>query len=68
MKKDSVKWLEVMFNVVRHLAANSLPLRGHEECRNVEEGLSGGLFLNTLQTLVFEMQPELKTLAKTTHC
>ena len=38
--------------------------RGHEECSNIEEGLSGGPFINTLQTPVFEMQPELETLAK----
>ena len=64
MGTDNEKWLEDIFHVVRFLAANGLPFRGDDECLDFDGGLSGGLFLNTLQHLVFEMQPDLATLAK----
>ena len=61
---DNEKWLEVIFHVVRFLTANGLPFRGDDECLDFDGRLSGGLNLNTLQHLVFEMQPDLATLAK----
>ena len=64
IEEDHVKWLEVIFHIVRYLCANGLPFRGDEECLDFNEGLSGGLFLNTINTLVFQMQPELETIAK----
>ena len=64
MGTDNEKWLEVIFHVVRFLTANGLPFRGDNECLDFDSGLSGGLYLNTLQHLVFEMQPDLATLAK----
>ena len=64
LEQDHVKWLEVIFYVVRYLCANGLPFRGDEECLDFEKGLSGGLFLNTIDTLVFQLQPELATIAK----
>jgi hypothetical protein len=64
MEQDHIKWLEVIFNVVRHLCVNGLPFRGDEECLDFVQGVSGGLFLNTIENLVFQIQPELINIAK----
>ena len=45
--------------MIRHLAAEDLPFRGDNECLDVDKGLSGGLFLNTMQNLVFSLQPDI---------
>ena len=41
---ENRKWLEVIFHVIRYLAAEGLPLRGDDENLDFSEGLSGGLF------------------------
>ena len=41
------------------------PFRGDNEDLNLEGWVSGGLFLNTLQLLVFQLQPELANIFKT---
>ena len=61
---DSRKWVEVIFHVIRYLAAEGLPFRGDDESHDFEKGLSGGLFLDTMQNLVFELKPEIRALAK----
>ena len=64
MGSDNRKWVEVIFHVIRYLAADGLPVRGDDECLDFDQGLSGGLFLDTLQHLVFQLQPEIADLAK----
>ena len=64
LDSDNRKWIEIIFIVIRYLAADGLPFRGDVESLDFEKGLSGGLFLNTLQNLVFVLQPELAALGK----
>ena len=52
-----------MFSVVKCLVMNGLPLRGDIEVTDFDEGVSGGLFLNTFGHLLFKMDPELEALA-----
>ena len=54
---DHRRWLETIFIVMRHLATTGQPFRG-------EKSISGGLYLDTLNNLVFELQPELLNIAK----
>ena len=44
--------------MIRHLAAEGLP------SLDVNKGLSGGLFLNTMQNLIFNFQPDMANIAK----
>ena len=53
-----------MFHSIRYLEANDLPFRGDNEDLNLEGEVYGGLFLNTLQHLVFQLQPELANIFK----
>ena len=64
INNDHKTWLEVIFNVIRSLAADGLPLRGDDEQLDFEHGLAGGLFLNIMENLVFKLRPELLDLAK----
>ena len=46
------------------LGCKRFALQGDDECLDLDKELSGGLFLNTLQNLVFEIQPDTARLAK----
>ena len=61
---ENRKWLEVIFHIIRYLAAEGLPVRGDDENLDFSEGLSGGLCLDTIINLVFPLQPEIAALAK----
>ena len=61
---ENRKWLEVIFHVIRYLAAEGLPLQGDHENLDFSEGLSGGLFVDTSNNLVLPLQPEIAALAK----
>ena len=41
-----------------------LPFRADNECLDVDKGLSGGHFLNTMQNLVFNLQPDKANITK----
>ena len=64
VQNNHQKWLETTFHSIRYLAANGLPFRDDNEHLNLEGEVSGGLFLNTLQHLVFQLQPELANIFK----
>jgi hypothetical protein len=57
-------WLFAVFSVVKFLVMNGLPLRGDVEVTDFNEGVSGGLFLNTFSHLLFKMDPGLEALAR----
>ena len=61
---DHRRWLETIFIVMRHLTTTGQPFRGDTEILDFDKGISGGLFLDTLNNLVFELQPELLNIAK----
>ena len=61
---DHRRWLETICTVMRHLATTGQPFRGDTEILDFEKGISGSLFLDTLNNLVFELQPELLNIAK----
>lgn len=63
LENETKQWIEVIFTVVRHLAAEGQPFRGDTECRDIEAGISGGLFLNTIRNVVFKLQPEIEEIA-----
>ena len=57
-------WLFAVFSVVKFLVMNGLPLRWDVEVTDFDEGVSGGLFLNTFGHLLFKMDPGLEALAR----
>ncbi|CAB4036306.1 Zinc finger MYM-type 1 [Paramuricea clavata] len=57
-------WLKTVFNTTKYLVANGLSFRGHEENSTLEEGLSGGVYLNTFSDLIFPQDPHLQQIAK----
>ena len=56
---DQKQWLFAVFNVIRYLSANGLPLRGDTES-DIESG--GGLFMRAFSQLLFPLDPELFTI------
>ncbi len=52
---DSRKWVKEIFHVISYLAAKGLSLSGEDESHEFNQGLSGGLFLDTIQNLVFQL-------------
>jgi hypothetical protein len=57
-------WLKTVFNTSKYLVANGLSFRGHEENANLDENMSGGLYLNTFSDLLFPQDPHLLEIAK----
>lgn len=58
-------WLHTVFRVVQFLVLNGLPLRGDVENTDFEnESVSGGLFLSSFSDLLFQIDPNLETIAK----
>ena len=53
------------FILKKALVKNGLPLRGHIENTNFEEGVSRGLYLDLLEGVVFKFRLKLLALAKT---
>ena len=49
---------------MKALLKNGLPLRGHIENTDFEEGVSGGLYLNILADVIFKFRPDLLAIAK----
>ncbi|XP_028417407.1 zinc finger MYM-type protein 1-like [Dendronephthya gigantea] len=64
VKPEHKIWLKTVFNTTKYLVANGLSFRGHEENSNLEEGPSGGLYLNTFTDLIFPQDPHLQQIAK----
>ena len=58
------QWLEVVFLLIKSLVKNGLPLRGHHEHTDFAEEVSGGLYLNLINDLVFKLRPDLVDIAK----
>ena len=54
---DQKQWLFAVFNVIRSLSANGLPLRGDTES-DIESG--GGLFMRAFSQLLFPLDPKWK--------
>ena len=63
-KSEHKKWLETVFLISKFLIKNGQPLRGHEEVTDFDEGVSGGLYLNIMCDLVFQLRPDLAEIAK----
>ena len=57
-------WLFCVFETVRVLVKQGLPLRGDKESTNFESGVEGGNFLSLLNDYAFKLRPELLTIAK----
>ena len=58
-------WVEAVFIVVKFLATNGLPFRGHEEKTDFSTGdISGGVFLNLFPQILFQIKPELFAIAQ----
>ena len=43
---------------------HGLPLRGHTECTDFDEGVSGALYLDLLEDIIFKFRPDLLAIAK----
>ncbi|CAB3988081.1 Hypothetical predicted protein [Paramuricea clavata] len=56
-------WLKTVFNTTKYLVAKGLSFRGHEENSILEEGLSGGLYLNTFSDRIFPQDPHLQQIS-----
>ena len=58
-------WVEVVFNVVRYLVVNGMPIRGHSENADFQsDSAEGGIYINTFTYLLFKADPKLKDIAK----
>ena len=58
---DQKQWLFAVFNVIRYLAANGMPLRGDKE---TEIKTGDGIFLRTFSQLLFNLDPKLMEIHK----
>ena len=58
------QWLETVCLLLKALLKNGLPLRGHIENTDFEEGVSGGLYLNILADQIFKFRPDFLAIAK----
>ena len=57
-------WSFTVFSDVKFLVMNGLPQRGDSEMTDFKGEISGGLFLNTFEQLLFKLDPELDALAR----
>ena len=58
-------WLEAVFYTIQYLVVNGLPFCGDDEnCDFSSEDFGGRVYLNTVKDLLFQLQPELKLIAK----
>ena len=58
---DQKQWLFAVFNVIRYLAANGMPLRGDKE---TEIKTGDGIFLRAFSQLLFNLDPKLMEIHK----